>query len=365
MTAYQVEDFDLSGTLPDREFARRWRDRAQAATERGGLQVGGVLTDPDRATLTRLVDEITGGSAVTASEFAQRAGEWLRRNHAYSLAPRIPPGDGDMLVRWVASREAGHCELFAGSLVLLARTAGFPARVITGFKGGTWNGYSKNFTIRNSDAHAWTEIFDETIGAWLRADPLNAMSGTPSEQLAGEAAIASRLDRSWSARVDSLRVFWYRRIVSFDQQSQQETLRAVKQATETSGRQIRAWMEQGVRAVRGWVTAPWDVRRAGHVIGVLAATVLLTLALREAGRAGWRWLRRRRGGDREDPVRREAGEWLRRLSASSCRIPQAPQVTADLQRLRFGARESWGDSEAVLRRARQVVREARRRNRAN
>jgi hypothetical protein len=100
------------------------------------------------------------------ADFAQkRAMTWLRQDqHPYSLAPRIPAGPGDPLIRWMSSREPGHCELFAGALVLLARSAGIPARVVTGFKGGTWNAYSGNYTIRNSDAHAWAELWDPTRG---------------------------------------------------------------------------------------------------------------------------------------------------------------------------------------------------------
>src|ERR1019366_7160999 len=143
-----------------------------------------------------------------------------------------------------ASGEAGHCELFAGSFVLLARAAGLSARVVTGFRGGTWNAYSNNFTIRNSDAHAWCEVFDVPSGAWLRVDPTPGAASGPGEQAKGEATLARRLDRSWSARLDSLRVFWYRRIVNFDQRSQVETLKAVKAAPENSGKQLRATLTE-------------------------------------------------------------------------------------------------------------------------
>src|SRR5262249_540086 len=151
-------------------------------TPRAGLQIGTVPREGDRAILQRIVGELVGDHPVSAVEFTSRVNTWLQNNHHYSLSPVIPHGDGDPLIRWLASKEARHCELFAGSFVLLARTAGFPARVVTGFKGGTWNAYSNNFTIRNSDAHAWAEIFDETaghgVGAWLRADPLGTSAGS-------------------------------------------------------------------------------------------------------------------------------------------------------------------------------------------
>ena len=194
MTAYRVEGFELSTSLPDDAFARRWRARVPTESRRQSLQTwNGSALESNGGVLARALGDATGGATLAAPEFARRVTAWLRKNHEYSLTPSIPGGDSDPLVRWLASREAGHCELFAGSFVLLARAAGFPARVVTGFRGGSWNGYSNNFTIRNADAHAWAEIFDEATGAWLRADPLAPVVNAQTE-VKGEAALASRLD---------------------------------------------------------------------------------------------------------------------------------------------------------------------------
>ena len=250
MTAYRVDAFDLQPLLRDEGFVKRWQNRATEGISRTALQIFLRLGEADLARVRAVVDEITGGAKLTAPEFAGRASEWLRRQHAYSLAPVVPPGAGDPLVRWLTSRESGHCELFAGSFVVLARAAGFPSRVVTGFRGGTWNAYSNNFTVRNSDAHAWAEIFDEAAGAWLRTDPLSPATGGQAAEVRGEAAITSRLDRSWKARLDSLRVFWYRRIVSFDQRSQIETLKAVKDATQNTGKQLRDWLNHATVALK-------------------------------------------------------------------------------------------------------------------
>ncbi len=362
MTAYRVEGQSTGGTLPDPAFAKGLRERKKSTPKSDTLLMLKLGVDAaDRANLEQRVREITGGAELPAAEFARRADVWLGR-HPYSLSPRIPDGPGDPLVRWMNSAEGGHCELFAGSFVLLARAAGFPARVVTGFKGGTWNAYSGNFTLRNSDAHAWCELFDRSTGAWLRADPTLGAGGTQPDGAKGEAALARRTDRSWSARFDSLRVFWYRRIVNFDQRSQVETLKAVKEATENSGRQLRAALTAMVERIKAWLAGPWDVRRAAK---------LLALAALLAG-AGWAWRNRRswifgsgagRHGAKEDPVRREAGAWLRRISDFGDLIPEALGVTEELQRLRFGAPGTWPEPEPVFQRARQAVRELRRRGR--
>lgn len=372
MTAFRVEGFEPSGVLPDPAFAQRWRDRELPGQRQGALQFGTLPRDADRAELARLVTEATGGERLSAGDFAQRTGAWLRNQHGYSLAPSIPAGDGDPLVRWLASREAGHCELFAGGFVLLAWQAGFPARVATGFKGGTWNGYSNNFTIRNSDAHAWAEIFDVATGAWLRVDPLEVSAGAQADAARGEETLARRLDRSWAARLDSLRVFWYRRIVSFDQRSQAETLKAVKESTQQAGRRLREALDGIASSISTWLMAPWDLRRFSAIVGVAGLLAGLVWLWHTWGRALWLRLRGGRGGRGgiADPTRREAGQWLFRLTQAGGRLPPpdrppaAPPrdnaVVADLQRLRFGARATWPDARSVFQQARRTLRETRR-----
>lgn len=360
MTAYRVEDFDLSGVLRDPTFPNRLREH--------NLYAWSNLSAEDHATLERIASEIAGGAKLGAAEFAQRAAAWLRQNHGYSMSPTLPPGTGDPLVRWVASREAGHCELFAGALVLLARDAGLPARVVTGFRGGTWNGYSNSFTVRNSDAHAWAEIFDVQSGAWLRADAL-AAAAVEGPEARSEAAIAAQSDRSWAARLDSLRVFWYRRIVSFDQRSQLETLREVKDLAQTSGRRLRDAVADSLAAVKAWLTAPWSVARGAKWAALGAALAAAGWTLRQYGYYFWRMLARGAAGRREDPVRADASRWLVRLRTAvdagggswetGAKQPETAAVLGELQRLRFGARATWPEPEQVFRRARHAWRATR------
>ena len=363
MLAYRVEGFELAPTLPDPTFARELRAHETEPQRRvsAHLQLPAFASETDFSDLSGALADATGGERLPAAEFAPRVSAWIKQNHAYSLSPRIP-GGGEPLVRWLVSQEPGHCELFAGSFVLLARAAGHPARLVTGFRGGSWNGYSNNFTIRNADAHAWAEIFDAATGTWLRADPLAVAAEVQTEEMRGEAAVVSRVDRSWKARLDSLRVFWYRRIVSFDQQTQVETIRAVKEATQNSGKMLREMLENAVAALKSWLLAPWDFRRAAMLCGVVVAGALLVWAGRLFGYEWWRALRGRASRGREDPVRREAGRWLGKLKGS--RAAGIEATLFELQRLRFGARATWPDPSRVFRRSRRAWRESRRRIRA-
>ena len=363
MTAYRVEGMDVGATMPDGNFAARLRKDAKNPREREALMLGVRLEEHDRARLEHVANEIAGGAKLPAAEFAQRAGDWLARHHAYSLQAKIPGGAGDALVRWLTSDASGHCELFASSLVMLARSAGIPARIVTGFHGGSWNGYSNNFTLRNSDAHAWCELFDGRSGAWLRADPTPGANVTASGDSRPEVALARRTDRSWRARLESLRVFWYRRIVSFDQQSQMETFRAVKDATENSSRRAREAFERMALELKSWFASPWNVRRVAETGGALVSIGLLLWAAWNF-RLSFFIFRLRSAPRLNDAVRAEAGRWLARIvtaRADNGNENEAREKTiAELQRLRFGPRETWNDAAGVFRRARKVWREGRR-----
>lgn len=371
MLAYRVESMETGAKIADREFAERWSRGATMERRAGALMVRLGLGDAERVQLERIVTEIraTDGAMETGT-FATKASAWLAARHAYSLQPKIPAGAGDPLVRWMMSREGGHCELFAGSLVLLARTARFPARVVTGFRGGSWNGYSNNFTLRNSDAHAWVEMFDAVSGAWLRADPTPGGATGATEPAAGEAALARRSDRSWTARFDSLRVFWYRRVVNFDQQTQLETIKAVKETAENSSKRMREAMARWLAGAKAWAAAPWDSGRAAVMVAWLVVVVGGGWGLWSL--RGWmRDFRWGRGAARVDVVRAEAGRWLERLRNAEGGMRKVAiedggarewaAVKAELLRLRFGARETWGDAAEIFRCARRAVREARRR----
>jgi hypothetical protein len=73
------------------------------------------------------------------------------------------------------STKKGFCEHYAGSFVFLMRAAGIPARVVTGYQGGEYNDLGGYYILRQSDAHAWTEVWLRERG-WVRIDPTAAIS---------------------------------------------------------------------------------------------------------------------------------------------------------------------------------------------
>jgi hypothetical protein len=313
----------------------------------------------DRAKIADVIAGITGKQEMAATAFATAAINWLGHQHAYSLRPVIPAGAGDPLVRWLTSREGGHCELFAGSMVVLARSAGIPARVVTGFRGGSWNGYSNNFTLRNSDAHAWCEIFDVGTQTWTRVDPTPGVAGAEASGARGEGALARRSDRSWKAMLESLRDFWYRQIVSFDQRSQIETFNAMKAATDVSSKRLRAALDRLGEAMREWRAQPWDGgkwTRVAQYLGLIVLGLLFSRGVLQRLKAR-RW--QGRGGRKGDLVRMEAGKWLMRLKeirADSASDQTKDDVMERLEEIRYGRSETWQNVAGTFARARKVWR---------
>ncbi|HEY0969231.1 MAG TPA: DUF3488 and transglutaminase-like domain-containing protein [Opitutaceae bacterium] len=355
MTAYRVTGMEFSAVLPDADLALKRRAADPAALATGSAL---SLAEADRARLQAMATEITEGRRLTSPEFAVKASTWLGARHRYSLQSSLPAGAGDPVVRWLASDTPGHCELFAGSFVLLARQAGYAARLVTGFKGGTWNGYSNSYTVRNSDAHAWVELFDDQAGGWLRVDPtpgaLTLDDGTGGDE--GEAALQRIVDNSWSARLESLRIFWYRRIVNFDMNSQVELARTAKEAVEGTSRRMRDALEGFVASIKAWLARPWDSERIIGLGGLVAFAAAVIVAWRRLGRVWWqRWRSGHARTAGADPIRREAGRLLARLSLAGGGAVSS-ELRSELERLRYGPRSTWPHPQAVFRRVRVELR---------
>ena len=260
---------------------------------------------------------------------------YLQEDRGYSLESRIPPGEADRLLRWVASGQPGHCELYAGAFVLIARAAGIPARLVTGFVGGDWNGFENYFMVRNRNAHAWCEVLDPWEG-WRRVDPTPGYGldgGSVEEALAGGRL---SMDRTFAAYVDSLRILWFRRVIQFDGEDQLEMAGWVK-GTGLTGFQ---WLRERARGWRDRLDADWRdfslggnwtglFRNAMLPAGVLAAGLLFLLV---SGR-------RRRRRSFEERMRRRAGRLVMELTALE--VPDDSVSMQVAQRIRYGPVSLW------------------------
>lgn len=92
---------------------------------------------------------------------------------SYTLEP--PLLGADSVDDFLFGTKAGFCEHYASAFVFLMRAAGIPARVVTGYLGGEWNAVGRYYVVRQSDAHAWAEVWQENRG-WVRIDPTAAIA---------------------------------------------------------------------------------------------------------------------------------------------------------------------------------------------
>jgi transglutaminase-like putative cysteine protease len=97
------------------------------------------------------------------------------RHDAYSYTLEPPLLGTDAVDDFLFSTKAGFCEHYAGAFVVLMRAAGVPARVVTGYQGGEANPVDGYLTVRQSDAHAWAEVWLAARG-WVRVDPTAAVA---------------------------------------------------------------------------------------------------------------------------------------------------------------------------------------------
>nr|WP_232429514.1 DUF3488 and transglutaminase-like domain-containing protein [Noviherbaspirillum autotrophicum] len=132
----------------------------------------------------------------------------------YTLEP--PPLGRHAVDEFLFSTRAGFCEHYSGAFVVLMRASGIPARVVTGYQGGEINPADGFLTVRQSDAHAWAEVWLDRRG-WVRVDPTAAVSPGRVEQ--NLASVIPRrafgglitLDGSrsaWIAQLQRLRQNW-------------------------------------------------------------------------------------------------------------------------------------------------------------
>jgi hypothetical protein len=84
-----------------------------------------------------------------------------------------PPLASYPLETFLFSTRLGYCQQFAGSMALLLRMGGIPARVATGFTTGTYDTATKSWLVSDVDAHAWVEAWFPGYG-WVTFDPTPA-----------------------------------------------------------------------------------------------------------------------------------------------------------------------------------------------
>jgi transglutaminase-like putative cysteine protease len=177
----------------------------------------------------KIASENSGPEARLAAAVAfLRAGHFL-----YTLTP--PLLGRDMADDFLFDTKQGFCEHFAASFTILMRAAGVPTRVVTGYQGGDVNPVDGSLVVRQSDAHAWTEVWLPERG-WVRVDPtaiaspLRIDSGIASAlPSTADLPFLVRTDSAWLRslrdRVEALSHAWDIWVLGYNLQRQQDLMR--------------------------------------------------------------------------------------------------------------------------------------------
>lgn len=149
-----------------------------------------------------------------------------QQGFVYTLQPTRNDGS-DATDYFLFEGRQGFCEDYANAFVWLMRAAGVPARIVTGYQGGEYNGQGNFWQVRSKDAHAWAEIWLASENAWRRVDPTTAVAEVRASQGLDAALPASEqqvfaAQRGWLYRLSqSGQFYWQQWVVNFDANRQQ------------------------------------------------------------------------------------------------------------------------------------------------
>ncbi len=281
-------------------------------------------------------------------EVVERAIAFLRQGrYVYTLEP--PLLGRHSVDEFLFETRAGFCEHYASAFAFLMRAAGVPARIVTGYQGGELNSIDRIVTVRQSDAHAWTEVFLGNRG-WLRIDPTAA-------------AVPRRVEAGLSRAVPETELLALMR-------PELEWLRGMRDQWEALAHKWNVWVlgynperQRDLLGSLGMRDADWRTLTAAlfSVLGVMTLA-LLAWSLRRLQRPdpvqkAWRAFCRKlaaRG------VERSPHEGPRDYAARAARaLPSARRTILRIGSLYIALRYGAGASAAGTARLRRMVRELR------
>ncbi|WP_299341742.1 DUF3488 and transglutaminase-like domain-containing protein [uncultured Pseudoxanthomonas sp.] len=195
-----------------------------------------------------------------------RALQWIRSDFAYTLDTPFP--GRDTVDEFLFDQQQGFCEHFSSSFVFLMRSAGIPARVVTGYAGGKYNALGKYWIVRNLDAHAWAEVWMPGRG-WVRVDPTAAVAperiyDTIEDRLGAGGAMGNLIGIEDLGQVgDWLRRGWNDLVLGFDAKRQSRLLERLgaKQLGSSELTALFGVFAMGAMAWMGWLLARGERQR--------------------------------------------------------------------------------------------------------
>jgi hypothetical protein len=210
----------------------------------------------------------------------------LQEDYGYSLEMRA--GGPDPLADFLFNVKTGHCEYFSTAMAVMLRTQDIPARVVNGFLPGEYNEAAGAYTVRQSDAHSWVEVFFPESSSWVTFDPTPAAG----REVLSRTGLAAQLGKY----AEAFELMWFQYVVGYDKQEQ----RSLATALQNNLYDYRRTLAQFAAAGRQIVAA--RPRALPGIALVLAGAFLIIFAAKRVRRFGWRRSLKLRPG-RETPPR--------------------------------------------------------------
>jgi transglutaminase-like putative cysteine protease len=242
---YILEDFQLLSNQPITTKQRYTLHSAlnyQNNTIRQAQKAAALSLPEDTNVRTLALAQNWVAEGESKPRIVERALNYFRDNDFY-YSRQPPLLDVDPVDDFLFKTRRGFCEHYATSFVTLMRAAGIPARVVTGYQGGESNHLGNYLIVRQSNAHAWAEVWLETEG-WRRIDPTanipidRVEEAVDTQRFATTDLLASvaqgkrftfftrsffQLRQMW----DAVNHGWNQWVLGFDREQQDKLLRAL------------------------------------------------------------------------------------------------------------------------------------------
>lgn len=187
---------------------------------------------------TQALARTWAAESATPRSVIEKAFEFFRAEiFYYTLTP--PALGAHAADEFLFEAREGFCEHYASAFTVLMRAAGIPSRVVTGYQGGELNStrLGEYFIVRQTDAHAWTEVWLEDEG-WVRVDPTAAVApdriafGLSRTSLAGDALPGGALRFApWARDLvlawDAMNTYWKEWVLGYGPELQRTLLRSL------------------------------------------------------------------------------------------------------------------------------------------
>src|SRR6266404_9356009 len=299
--------------------------------------------DPRIRVTTRGV--IARAGARNGYDAAHAVESYLRENYGYTLD--LKAGGPNPLADFLFNVKEGHCEYFATAMAVMLRTQGVATRVVNGFLPGEYNEAAGAFTVRQSDAHSWVEVYFPQTNSWVTFDP-TPPAGRIAKTRSGLAGILSKYS-------EALELIWLQYVVGYDKDEQHSLVNSLRKQLFDFQRGSVSKFDQA-RATLPSLITPFTI-----TLGSLTGLVAIVFVTRRVRRFGWRrGLKVWRAGSETEGTRIDFYERLLKALekqgikrelyqtplefAAAVSVNEAQAITNAYNRVRFGE-EKLSESE--------------------